>query len=290
MVPILAKLDGNWNGPIKQKSELSCQMKTVKSAIVPLRVTREPLFFDCLPRWSWHSAALRNWMIWAVLRGNGQIELNESHHQLREGVVLLLRPGDLPLAEHDPHDPLLVYTVHFEPLAAVPDWRWPDLPSVHTLLDVSSFVANARVSVSAWARGDPCGMGRSNLAIWQLIMQYADEQQRRGFLEQDDRVSRILARIDESPQLRWSLSEMAESAGLSVSTLHRVFRSMTGHSPGDYVVQRRFQSARQLLETTTLPVAEIAEHLGYCDPGFFCRQFKRFQGSSPSAFRKQRRG
>lgn len=261
----------------------------VRDVVVPLRILREPLFFDCVPRWSWHAGALPHWMVWAVLRGQGRMTLGRATYPLRPGSVFLLRPGANPEADHDPSHPLLVYTVHFVPEGSVPQWKWDDLPQHHLLLDVGGFGANARVSVSAWGRGDPCGRARARLAIWQLLMQMADEQQRKGVLEQDDKVSRLLARIDESPHLRWSVEEMAAAVGFSGSTLHRVFRKMTGYSPGDYLVQRRIQMARQLLETSNLAVREIADTLGYADAAFFSRQFTKVEGCSPLRFRRSAR-
>ncbi|MCD8482126.1 MAG: AraC family ligand binding domain-containing protein [Verrucomicrobia bacterium] len=100
---------------------------------MPVKVIREPLFFDCVPRWSWQAAALKNWMIWAVLRGKGSMLLHGKNHDLFEGVVFILRPGDVPVAYHEADNPLWVYTVHFEPLAWVTEWSWQELPVVHTL-------------------------------------------------------------------------------------------------------------------------------------------------------------
>ena len=261
-------------------------IQTMPAEMVPIDIIREPLFFDCVPRWSWRAGRLKHFVLWAVFRGGGGLHLGDADWALGPGVVFLFRPGDAPTAWHDPDNPLLVYTVHFDFRSEPPaDAALP--PRAHEVLDMSYLEASARVSVSAWARGDPAGRMRALLAVWQVLLQLADEQQRRGILETDDRVSRIVARIDAGPGRRWTLAEMAGQTHMSVSTFCRVFRKMTGHAPARYLILRRLQQARMLLESTDLPIGEIAEALGYADVGFFSRQFKQIVGRSPSRHRAQ---
>ncbi|QMU58150.1 MAG: helix-turn-helix domain-containing protein [Boseongicola sp.] len=79
---------------------------------------------------------------------------------------------------------------------------------------------------------------------------------------------------------------MVQQAGLPPTTFARRFKRATGKSPQDYVLAVRIEEARQLLETTTAPVAEIGEEVGYVDTPSFRRVFKRKTGISPAEHRK----
>jgi AraC-like DNA-binding protein len=56
----------------------------------------------------------------------------------------------------------------------------------------------------------------------------------------------------------------------------------------DLLNQARYAQARKKLKHTRLPVAEIAESLGYSDPAHFVRAFRRWSGLSPGGFRRNR--
>jgi transcriptional regulator GlxA family with amidase domain len=48
--------------------------------------------------------------------------------------------------------------------------------------------------------------------------------------------------------------------------------------------------ARTLLDTTAMPIAEVASAVGYTDPLYFSRHFRRIHGVNPSGYRAQRKG
>jgi AraC-like DNA-binding protein len=89
---------------------------------------------------------------------------------------------------------------------------------------------------------------------------------------------------------RVSVAELAALAQLSPSHFAAVFRRATGTSVLRYQTRLRMSRARELLDTTDRPIAEIARVLGYEDPFYFSRQFTRIHGVSPTAYRVQHKG
>lgn len=85
------------------------------------------------------------------------------------------------------------------------------------------------------------------------------------------------------------VAAMADRAGLPERTLTRRFRKATGLAPLEYVHRLRVEEAKQALETTDEPVEEIARAVGYEDPAFFRRLFRRRTGLPPSAYRRRYR-
>jgi AraC family transcriptional activator of pobA len=53
----------------------------------------------------------------------------------------------------------------------------------------------------------------------------------------------------------------------------------------DWIVERRMAQARRLLVETDLTVGEIASRVGYADPGYFTRLFRRMHGVTPLGWR-----
>lgn len=64
------------------------------------------------------------------------------------------------------------------------------------------------------------------------------------------------------------------------------FKQAYGVSPMAYVVWLRLQTARDLLKTTTMSIQTVAHTVGYDDPHFFSKLFKKYMSCSPKQYRK----
>lgn len=83
------------------------------------------------------------------------------------------------------------------------------------------------------------------------------------------------------------VSEIAQAAKMSVSTLERNFKSQMGTTPKKFILQAKISKACEHLVSSNLPVKSIGEELGFSDNASFARSFKRLMGFSPSAYRRQ---
>lgn len=83
------------------------------------------------------------------------------------------------------------------------------------------------------------------------------------------------------------VEEMIRRSGLAERTFKRRFTNATGFSPIEYVQRLRVEDAKRRLERTDAPVEEIGWNVGYEDPAFFRRLFKRVAGLSPAQYRRR---
>jgi transcriptional regulator GlxA family with amidase domain len=83
------------------------------------------------------------------------------------------------------------------------------------------------------------------------------------------------------------VARMAERSGLKPRTFARRFRAAAGYLPMDYVHALRIEEAKQLIETERAAIEEIGFSVGYEDPTFFRRLFKRKAGLTPAGYRKK---
>jgi transcriptional regulator GlxA family with amidase domain len=83
------------------------------------------------------------------------------------------------------------------------------------------------------------------------------------------------------------VAHMASMCGLAERTFSRRFRRATGYAPLDYVHALRLEEAKQSLERTSLNVDEVGATVGYAEPSFFRRLFRRKVGMSPAAYRRR---
>jgi AraC family transcriptional regulator of arabinose operon len=87
-----------------------------------------------------------------------------------------------------------------------------------------------------------------------------------------------------------SVSQLAEMASLSNSHFAALFRRRTGFAVMQYQKQLRMARARELLDTTVMPVADIASAVGYRDPFYFSRQFRAVHGTTALRYRALHKG
>ncbi|MCI8836149.1 MAG: AraC family transcriptional regulator [Ruminococcus sp.] len=87
--------------------------------------------------------------------------------------------------------------------------------------------------------------------------------------------------------LNLCIEDYAASRGMSVSWFIRNFKEYTGTTPMQYIVSIRITNAQMLLETTSYSITEIGNIVGYENPLYFSRIFRKQKGFSPSAYKKQ---
>ncbi|WP_052195477.1 AraC family transcriptional regulator [Deinococcus radiopugnans] len=93
------------------------------------------------------------------------------------------------------------------------------------------------------------------------------------------------ARIEAEYAAPPSVPELAQSAGLSVSTFERQIRRVYGLTPTQLLTRTRIGAATALLAQTGVSVAQIAVECGYFDHSAFTRAFKGAVGLTPSGYR-----
>lgn len=93
--------------------------------------------------------------------------------------------------------------------------------------------------------------------------------------------------VDEHFSIANPVDEMARRSAMAERTFKRRFTEATGHAPLRYVQQLRVADAKRRLERTNDPIDEISWRVGYEDPAYFRRLFKRLAGLSPAAYRRQ---
>lgn len=111
---------------------------------------------------------------------------------------------------------------------------------------------------------------------------------------QDSRLQKQLRdlrlEVHACPGKKWTVEQMAKTVSLSPSRFHVIYKQVFGVSPVRDLIHARIDHAKVLLlEDSNHTLAVIAEKLGYHNPYDFCRQFTKYTGISPGAYRKHSR-
>jgi AraC family transcriptional activator of mtrCDE len=99
------------------------------------------------------------------------------------------------------------------------------------------------------------------------------------------RLGRAVAAMVDDPARNWTLDELAARANASRASLVRMFRGTAQQSPVAFLAELRLELARRKLSATALPVAAIADEVGYKSESAFSRAFHRRFGVRPGETR-----
>lgn len=99
-------------------------------------------------------------------------------------------------------------------------------------------------------------------------------------------VQTVLEWVQADCSHSWSIDSLADSLHVNACYLSHLFKEQTGRCFTDYLAEQRICRAVELMRTTDLSLAQIGEKVGYNDPNYFSRVFKKRRGMGPREFSK----
>ena len=238
--------------------------------------------YSCSPDWYWYPGRFQDLDMWLVCSGNGKAWLNKDTYELSRGSCFLFRPGVQGYIEHDKNRPLHVLAVHFSGLTeneSLPNLyrHFTEIELLETLLYrlIQAYQTQKTVAAKRW------------LGAAVQTLQEADNDIKNRFTAPYEKLLKKFCKdIRQEPHRWWSVSELAEQAGVCPDHFSRIFREAIGIGPEEFIISSRLAMVKKQLRFSNLPLKRIAELCGYNTVQFFNRQFKDKTGITPGQFRR----
>ena len=97
----------------------------------------------------------------------------------------------------------------------------------------------------------------------------------------------ITAYFQENYMKKISVEEIARSSYLSTTYITKIYKEVTGDTPINYLIRLRMEKALEILKEGHFSIQDVAKKVGYDDPYYFSKLFKKRFGLSPSAYKRQ---
>lgn len=240
------------------------------------------------PSWRLEHRTIDTFHMVFIRRGRGEYVLPDVTVPLEPGVFLLVCPGITHSGSMDSARPLHFSTARFT--------LHPCARPVQTVTIASPFFVQHHVrdmgGVSELfqelnehyrAVDTPLHAMICTRILEHVLGKIALEMESE-FVE-DDFIEQTRQYIQNHPEKRLSVPELARMAHMSSKHFTIRFCEQTGLPPNRYHIMMRCQKAQELLVETHMTIKEIAYALGYPNPYVFSLQFSRHMGCSPSAYR-----
>jgi AraC-like DNA-binding protein len=230
------------------------------------------------------------WSIAFVQSGSFDIAIDDERRRLRQGSVLLLRPGLRFRCRHVEECPTDVcLSIGFDPDAVADlDHAWDRAGwSTRTSTTPRLSYVDRRLSRAA-ADADRFEMERWALAALTALHHDSDDTAVRGHYAPSsakvDAVVAVCHAIEADPVSPRSVADRAREVGLTSTQLTHAFRRYVGASPHEYVLRWRLSAAADLLDGGA-NVSETCYRAGFENLSHFCRTFQRALGVRASTWR-----
>ena len=233
-----------------------------------------------------------------TIKGRSDRSITVGH-----GTCLWLQPGHIYTATQQPDDPCQNYFVHFDLLDSNRRRRphtAPSPPELLTNFDIRSAEASfARITtlLPYYSPDHAKRIGEERVAVAESILhgllmdldfaaQNRQPDESFGLRQHhSDLLMRILRDLHDHPDVPRTVQTLADDAGYSPAHFSRVFYSVMGMWPEQFLIDHRIERAKILLVKTPMSISEISDLLGYRQPSFFSTQFRSRTGCSPRAWR-----
>lgn len=226
------------------------------------------------------------------LHGKGWYVVGRNRYQVKANEYILLPAGrEYTRYGADSTDPWTTYWIRF---------NGSDINLFNHSFHLQSYSGPHPVpfnerSIQLWEtmyRGLETGTIESicnaNFCLYQFIALFLfADQYTKGHEEfGGDVVGPTVQYMEDRIDRRITVEELAALQGLSVSYFSALFRKATGMGPLDYFIHLKIRRACELLQSGRRKIKEVAQRVGYDDPYYFSRLFKKYTAVSPAGYRK----
>lgn len=262
----------------------------------------------CDTRWDYTGVCSPFTRIYYIIDGSAEIETPASSIILRPGHLYII-PAFTP---HNCHCPLSfehIYIHLYNEGAAylLEDWDFPyeikatrdDITHIRRLLELCPDMQLdetdpqtydnkngmlQRIGINKrrpfWKRIESRGL------LYMILSTFVRHARLKNYV-QDQRISAALSYIRANLNGRIDIETLSKNARLSKDHTIRLFKREMNTTPGAYIIAKKIEQAQLRLVTEMTPVKEIAFSLGFDDPAYFNRIFKKQVGVSPLAYRRR---
>ncbi|WP_295654625.1 AraC family transcriptional regulator [uncultured Mucilaginibacter sp.] len=226
------------------------------------------------------------------VEGRGWIQLNGTEYSLLPNTFFIIPQNTPNHYGSSQKEPWSIYWVHFNGLQA--DLLYSRYAGKAN--DGTQYIAYDHSRIALFDK--LAGMLESDLndvvteTVYINLLQFISSFIYTGAASEpveQDAVSASISLMKENISRSYQIKELADHARYSVSHYSELFRRKTGFAPIQYFLQLKIQRACQYLYFTKMNIKQICGEVGFEDPFYFSRMFKKQMGQSPLQYRKMHR-
>lgn len=236
-----------------------------------------------LEGWRIGPRKIKDYELVYVISGYGEIMIGGKQISVGAGDFICFKPGVTHSLWLSREPYMVFYGVHFTPqpkeiMKEIPDYvhleerQWAD-----QLLKMLYVEHRQKGYLGAW---------KEEIILQQILSEHLTRLHSTQEPISVARIRKVLSYIHNDPCRDYSLSDLLGQVRIQKSVFLQSFRSVTGTTPLQYIINLRLETACDLLAETDLQISQISDKCGFKDPFYFSRCFKKKYSLSPRQYRE----
>jgi len=221
--------------------------------------------------------------------GKGSIEIENVHYEVNPNTFMLVPPNIAHHYSSSINDPWTIYWAHFvgkkadllyakflnneeAKIKSLPrdEYRLKSFLKIMNLLEAGFEIQNVELA---------------NIDLFHTLATMIYEEDINPSQSKEDTITKSIDYLNKNLNKNLKVEDLAAEQNLSVSRYSELFKKKTGYSPIQYFNKLKIQKSCQYLYFTDLTMKEICFKIGFEDPYYFSRAFKKMMGMPPSKYR-----
>jgi AraC-like DNA-binding protein len=245
-----------------------------------------------VPNWRRAKFVSNQYIIVMVTYGQVMYEIDEVSLTLNKGDILITYPGKTRFGSNGPYPPHRKYSAHFTLDPSQSDL----LNELSVNKDGSHHFKTRKFDYyhqrftsmhRQWIGASPLREFACQGMVMELFSSLLTGLRQQNIPAHKQLiVSELEAYIQTHFNEDIRIGQLAKLVKLSPNYVTTIFKEMTGQSPIEYIHHHRVAVASDLLLNSDMNIREISDYLGFCEPAYFNRIFKKVTGLPPSALQK----
>jgi len=228
-----------------------------------------------------------------ITGGKGKVIIEDKIYNAIDNALFYFHPNIEHAMSSNPKNPLRFYAIHFS--YTYLDYKndhWQIVDSDKLPLPYYSILPNKQIIVnylkqiySGYQKKDDYHNIHCN-GLFSILLSniYTVLFENSYHFGKGKKIDSIMSYINQNIDKKMNTSEIAARFNLSSDYLSTLFKKTTGETLMNYINRSKIKKAKEMMNENNMKIQEISEKLNFCDPYYFSKTFKRFEGINPSQY------
>jgi AraC family transcriptional activator of pobA len=237
-----------------------------------------------------------------IFSGETWVEIDDTHYKFNDGRIITIPPGVVHGFKFKPNTNGKVLTIA-EPVVLCEKFKtckeyFDPILGKSVIIEIEkksvllNQLKNFLILIESELERNDIGQELMLVCLLNMLIMTLSRQmdlvnfRRISGTMQEQLLRKFRFLLEQHFREQWSVEQYADALHTSYSTLNRTCKATTGLTTKDHILNRVMIAAKRQLIYTQIPLDQIALQLGFKDPAYFSRIFKKRNSLSPNAYRK----